>query len=287
MLEYYDGVFEMTDINIDSAFDTLAHEMVHNWPHMDRCSANDGCNSMRTWFVEGIAVYYAAVLPYRFGLQYQFRDVINRNAQAYYTSPLVTDSMDTIQDLTWQSFHAQRVPYYRGFMYLVKLDAELRQKTYGKVSIDDLVLILIDRQHRDLSYGPQDFLHLLEVHLGEGGLKEFEQMMRGDSLIRPPANSLAGLRLNCTTRLPHFELGFDESSVHEGAIVGLVPDSSAEKAGILEGDVVEDAGLYSWVADYHRRKMRLRLQRGGTILNVEYLPRGETMVDACQWELDH
>lgn len=288
VLEYYDGAFEMIDLNVDSAFDILAHEMVHNWPRMDRCSATDGCSCKRTWYIEGIAVYYAAMLPSRFGLvdEHAFRLIVNRNAQAYYTSPFVTDSIATVKTLTWQSFHAQRVPYYRGFMYLILLNAQLREKTGGSISIDDIVLSLFDRQRRGLSYGPQDFLDLLRAHLGEDALKGFDEMMTGGQLITPPADSFSGTHLNCTIKLPQFELGFEESSVPDGTILGLVPGSAAAVAGILNGDVIQDASLYGWAADDVDREMRLQLRRGGEMLNVTYLPRGKTLVNSCQLEID-
>lgn len=286
ILEYSTALLDLMAVGISNIFEILAHEMVHNWPKLEKCSEQDPCGAQRTWYTEGIAVYYAAILPYRFNLtsRAQFLTTINQNAQAYYTSPLVHLSNMEVSNLGWGTFHAQRMPYYRGFIFFVLLDSLIKQASKGSRSVDDLVLEMLRRQRSNLSYTPADFLALLNAELGQPGLAAYSAMSSGLPFIKVKDGAKLGLNLTFVRRdLPQYELGFDESSISSKRITGLVKGSRAEEAGLREGEEVMDGSLYGWTADDAGRKMRLKVRRGGEVVEVEYWPRTRHLVESWQW----
>jgi hypothetical protein len=280
VFEYYDGA----NISQENIFDLLAHEMVHNWPYLDWCDSDQSCTSYRTWYLEGIAVYYAAILPYRSGIysKAQFIGFMNKKAQAYYTSPCVNISSQDASDMAWSSFHAQRVPYFRGFIYIVTLSALILAATDGRLSIDDIVLDLLPRKNNHLPYGPQEFLGMIYNILGSDALYEFDDMISGNSLILPPVDSLKGFSL-VRRDMSSFELGFDEVSILNRRITGLVPGSRAEEAGLLEGDEVVDSTFFDDSADDVDEEMVVSVKRSGVVLKITYLPRAINTVECYQW----
>ena len=75
----------------DDLFHLLAHELVHTWPHMGPSRPEEDVESPdRAWYTEGIAEYYALMLPYRFVILEgeKLRRGMNDLATQYYTNPL-------------------------------------------------------------------------------------------------------------------------------------------------------------------------------------------------------
>ncbi|CZR55587.1 uncharacterized protein PAC_05475 [Phialocephala subalpina] len=284
VFEWSDDMVEMIALNLDAAFELLAHEMVHNWPKLDKCSIDDPCGANRTWYMEGIAVYYAVVLPYRFGLYdtKRFLEVVNGNAQAFYTSPLLKRSNAEVSDLGWSTFHGQRVPYFRGFMFFVLLDGWIKKASGGKRTVDDIVLEMLRRERNGLSYGPDEFVSLLRGELGEESVRKYEAMSDGEPFF--DREDGVYLALNFTrSDAPQYELGFNESSISEHKIIGLITGSRAAEAGLKEGDEIIDGSLYGWTADSSDRKMKLKLRKEGEVVDIEYSPRTKYLVESWQW----
>lgn len=300
IFEYSSGL----EITMEDSLSILAHEMVHNWPYLDLCTPfpisssvsvfSGACDDDRTWFNEGVAVYYSTVLPYRLGIYTtsQFTDMLNANAQAYYTSPLVNISNADATSRAWQTFHAQRLPYYRGFMYLLAVDAQIRAMSNGTRSVDDVVLALLARRQAGRPHGVNDFLGLVSDALGTGGesltIASYNEMASGSQFVVPPMESpdFVGLSIR-REEMPLFELGFAESSVSQGMISGLVPGSRAAEAGLQNGDMVIKSSFYGFTADVMDRWMHIQVRHsGGEEMRVQYWPRAKkTMVQGYQWGL--
>ena len=121
----------------------LAHETAHNWPRLD------GANLSETaWYTEGTAEYYSTLLAYRAKLITldKFVRLVNEKAADYATNPFINLSNDEAGKKFWEDARAQRVPYGRGFMYFVRLNAQIQDRSKGKRSLDDLVLEVLKRQ---------------------------------------------------------------------------------------------------------------------------------------------
>jgi hypothetical protein len=164
----------------DDIQDLLAHELVHNWPHMDEPEA------YRTWYDEGTAEYYSLVLPYRAGLSTleHVLDQIQQRANVYYGNPLRHISSEEAAELYWKDRRTQRIPYGRGFFYLIGVDHAIRAASGGKRSVDDVVLALV-KSHRQSGKMPKcaDWLEAVSGELGREARPEFDAMHRGQLLI--------------------------------------------------------------------------------------------------------
>jgi len=171
----------------DEIQNLLAHEMVHNWPHLDEPEA------CRTWYDEGTAEYYSIVLPYRAGLS-SLEDVLRQlqeRTHMYYGNPYRTITSEAAVDLYWKDRRAQRVPYSRGLFYIISVDHAIRAASGGRRSVDDVVLALV-KKHRQEGKAPKcaDWLEAVSRELGRDAAPEFEAMHRGELIL--PNNAWFG-----------------------------------------------------------------------------------------------
>lgn len=79
------------------------------------------------------------------------------NAQAYYTNPCVGLSNKEAHKRAFTNFSVVRLPYYRGFIHLVTLDAEIRRASNGSRSLDNVMLELLARMDASESFGIDTF----------------------------------------------------------------------------------------------------------------------------------
>lgn len=293
MFEYFPGCeFSLSD----STF-LLAHEMVHNWPRLGPCvpSATPQstsvssltawpCDSDTTWFDEGIAVYYGTILPYRLGVcnASQFTDELNSHAQSYYTNPSINVSNQEAHERPFASFGVVRLPYYRGFMYLVTLDAEIRRASDGSRSLDDVVLELLARKNAGQPFGVDEFLSLVSKDQ-QTVTNNYYEMASGKRLQVPSTDSMssAGLTLR-RVDMPPFELGYKES--REGNISDVVKGSRAAEAGLRVGDHVVETSDINWVAARLERNLKMRVRRSAeNAKDIIFWPRARYTVEGYQW----
>ncbi|WP_033290657.1 hypothetical protein [Amycolatopsis jejuensis] len=158
----------------------LAHEMVHNWPRLDESQDDDG-----GWFTEGIANYYADVLPYRAGLiGYEpFVGQINSNLSQYYSNRYRESPRAEILEMTWKDQAAQRAPYHRGYVYLFRVDSQIKTASAGKRSLDDVVLELLRRSENHEKVDANTWLTLVSKEIGDLAQQEYRDMINGKLLI--------------------------------------------------------------------------------------------------------
>ncbi len=169
------GYSAQTVPRMEDWFCTIAHEMVHNWPHMDDEPAGKG-----TWYTEGIAEYYSAVLPFRAGIvgAEETARHIGSKAKRYLESPLRGLSNADLAKIYWTDRRAQPVPYGRGFLYLANVEAQLVRA--GRGSIDDITRRFVkDGENME----PEHWAQFIAERLGPQGLKEFEEMKAGVPVI--------------------------------------------------------------------------------------------------------
>lgn len=286
LLEYDDDFRRFIPINDQVMKILLCHEMVHEWPLID--SGDDlsrGIEASAAWFDEGIANYYQAILSYRFGLfsRTEFIRELNSITSAYYTSPAIWMNDHLAEKLAWEDAHAQRIPYSRGAMFLLKLDAELRAASRGERSLDDPIVEIVRLKNARNPYGLEQWLSLIEAELGENSTTDFKEMLTGKMVILPPDTlEYLGLKLVRQDQ-EKYELGFDERSASNKVITGLVPGSRAEAAGLREGDILDKSYPIWLTADDFEMPMVVRVVRGDEIVTIEYMPRTWNKVESYQW----
>jgi hypothetical protein len=265
---------------LESLQSLLAHEMTHNWPAMQ------GDHGDTAWYSEGAAEYYSILLSHRAGVisLARFQEEINQRATGYYTNPYVKLTNRAAARIFWSDWSAQRVPYGRGFMYLAKVDAQIRAKSQGKRSLDDLVVPMFERRKQENPPSIDDWLTLVTAELGPRAKHDYADMVAGKLLV-PPKNSFAPCFKPVKHRQLPYQLGFEEKSLHDQPriIRGVVKGSAAAAAGLRDGDEVLE---FSDPLDLQRqldKNMVLTVRRGDEQLRIEYAPRGKP-VAAYKWE---
>lgn len=256
----------------------LAHEMVHNWPRLDGDDLAD-----TTWYTEGIADYYSALLPYRAGLitRERFVELVNEYAQEYQTNPAAGLSNQEAAQRFWQDAHAQKIPYGRGFMYFVRLDAQLAARSHGKRGVDDLVLNVLARQRAGGQVTTADWRALVTAELGDAAGREYDDMVAGKPIL-PPATAWGScLKLSQVAVRP-LDVGFDEMSM--AVVRKLRAGSPAAAAGLADGDRIVSMTNKTAAFKKEDQELMLVVARDGVERKVSYLPRGPAM-QVWRWEV--
>jgi hypothetical protein len=166
----------------------LGHEMTHTW------TAND----LGKWYDEGNAVFYQELLPWRAGLittdQYLRRDQQDR--QPLLHQPDDNTPEDQVVPRFWEDTRIRVLPYDRGAMYIAVLNGKIKRASGGKRSIDDLIKVMIARDHADQPITEAIWLDMLRAEIGEDG----PDGPQGDAGRRSDA---AGVRRLRTVLPPH------------------------------------------------------------------------------------
>jgi hypothetical protein len=255
----------------------LAHEMTHNWPMLE------GEHGDTSWYSEGNAEYYSILLSWRAGVidAGEFLKRINARARNYYQNPLQDLTLQQAEERYWHEANASYVPYGRGWMYLATTDAQIRERSQGKRTLDDVVVALADRARLKQSHTVGDWVELVTQEIGAQAKPEYEDMVAGVRLV-PPANTFGPCFRpeQFETRLN--DLGFDEGSL-QGAhkvIRGLRPGSNAAAAGLRDGDEVLRRSASDQEDPNH--EIILTIRRDGAEQDIKFLPEGKS-VPAYRW----
>lgn len=287
MFSYDDHDYEDPP-TIDSLALFLSHEMVHNWVNLSD-------NVTDNWYPEGLAEYYSIFLARSNGIisAEKFQRALNGKLTSYYTNPLVGLSNCEVAKLTWKLSDAQRIPYGRGLLFAIKIDALIRDRNKGAKTVDDIVLPQVQRRRRNEIIGISEFIDDLGALLADdpevGRLEAqrlYDEMVAG-VLVVSPKDSLAHLSLRLVRHdLPIWELGFDESMAIQGdrVISSLVPGSAAERAGLENGDRIMNEVKLDIVKESVDNELHLVVERKGKKrLDISFRPRGEQMVEAWSY----
>lgn len=245
----------------------LAHEIAHNWPRLDHPA-----HAESSWYSEGAAEYYSLRLSRRMGLMDddEYVEALNQRLEGYFTNAHVDVSNVRAGELYWTDSRAQRIPYGRGLVYLLQVDAQLKAAGHG--GLDDVVLEILERQRAGDRVDLDGWVALLEPALGPAARIGFDQMSEGHR-IELPVDALAPCFRVEEATVRGFELGYDRMNL--GKVTGLVPGSAAEAAGLEEGDTVLAFTPLDELREDPERMMQIRVERDGRELAFEYLPRGE------------
>lgn len=257
--------------------DLLAHEMTHNWPRLS------GEHGQTSWYSEGSAEYYSILLSWRAGISTpaEFLERINGRAANYYKNPLQTLTLEQAEERYWQEANASYVPYGRGFMYLARTDAEIRARTHGKRSLDDIEVEFAARSQKGEAPTVADWVNRVAQDLGPQARTEFAAMVAGKRLV-PPANSFGPCFKSQTFQTHLNDLGFDESSLRgsHGVVKGLRAGSNAALAGLKDGDQVLHHSLQD--QDDPNKPMVLSIERDGVTREIRFAPEGKS-IPAYRW----
>lgn len=261
---------------------TLAHEMFHTFqPYI---ASPAGLES--SWFGEGLATFYQARLPFRFGMltPAAYLADINWTAARYYTSSMARAPNSEVPLRFWADTRIRTLPYDRGMLYFVTVDDALRKSSGGKISLDDLMFAMLAIEKTGKVTDNGDWEGLLTQHLGPKAVDDFRAFLNG-AMPLPASDAFGPCFRRITRSLRRYELGFatDVLAQPRRVVRGLVPGSAADLAGLRNGDEIIDPVPQDGIQGEQTELIRLKVRRGKDVLPISYLPRGET-VDAFQWE---
>nr|MDQ3806367.1 peptidase M61 [Acidobacteriota bacterium] len=196
----------------------VAHEYFHLWNvkriRPDALGPFDYTRENYTrllWVAEGVTSYYESLLLRRAGLMTdrQFLDLQARAFQSLQNTPgRLEQSLEEASFDAWVKYYRQdentinsAVSYYdKGAVVALLLDLEIRRRSDGRRSLDDVLRQLYEEfGKRGRNYTPADFQRVAEQAAG-GSLEEFfKAYVRGrEELDYNAALDAAGLRLDTT-----------------------------------------------------------------------------------------
>lgn len=267
----------------------ISHEMFHTFsPMLNRPrSAAENFRIVDKWFSEGLAVFYAGLLPLRFGLisDAEYVNDLNFYVGRYYTSLMMSVPNADLPSRYWSDTRIRTLAYDRGMLYFASVDFDVRRTTGNRYSLDDLVRELRAREEGGRTIDNADWEELVRRYLGASGVEQFREFLAGTPPL--PASEAFGARFRrVSRRMRRYELGFDPQVLGERQRVvrGIVAGSEAQLAGLSNGDRIVEPVPQDRIQGTQDMKIHLRVERGSDQISISYLPRGE-FADAYQWEL--
>ncbi|KAI3546404.1 hypothetical protein CSPX01_04483 [Colletotrichum filicis] len=287
MLEYDD---RSSDVEDDRLIQLFTHEMVHSFATIDSGEANEN-----DWFEEGLAELYSSYLPYRLGFRGKdfLTSTINDHLQGYFTSPRINMDIRDAAAAMFNDWYAEWISYKRGFAYLLFMDLYLRRHTrsYDFTTagpLDSIILDLTTRHKQGEAVGARDWLAALKTSLvgDEFPIEEhYQDMLRGRAVMNFDGLSLGEpSKTLAAAQLPIMEFGFDKRSTNSRVVTGLIPGSTADKAGLWEGAQIVSVSRASDCIDDIQKTYKVVVQDGRGTRSIEYVPRAKKT--ALAWQLE-
>ena len=196
----------------------VSHEFFHLWNvkriRPDALGPFDYTQENYTkllWVAEGITDYYADLLLRRAGLitEGEFLSATARSIQNLQNTPgRLVQSVEESSFDTWIKYYRQdensinsQISYYdKGAILGLLLDLELRKRTNGAKSLDDVMRYLYTEFFKkNRNYGPADFQKASELVAGASLEDFFTRFVRGTEELDYTAFEAAGLRLETST----------------------------------------------------------------------------------------
>ncbi|MDM7923416.1 MAG: hypothetical protein QUS14_14050 [Pyrinomonadaceae bacterium] len=216
----------------------LAHEYFHNWNPGALGKMPDPEQQMY-WLSEGFTDYYTFALLYRGGVMTlgEYVKEVNERVREYYMLPTRTEPNDRIVKDFWNDRNVGRLPYLRGMIFAMNLDAAIRKASDGKHSLDDMVKDMYRAsREKKVELTPSAIAGFAAQYVGGDLMPEIERTIIRGELISPDAAALgSGVELQ-TVNLPVWEPGFDiDHMLKTREIKGVKTGSAAYDAGLRDG----------------------------------------------------
>jgi predicted metalloprotease with PDZ domain len=277
---------------------TVAHEFFHLW-NVKRIRPAvlgpfDYTREVHTrllWMVEGLTSYYGDRLLLRGGI----------DAPSEYLSRMaaVIDSIEhtpgrrmmSVEEASWNAWlrsdnaDSNTISYYtKGEVIGLLLDIEIRARTKGEKSLDDVMRYLMETYaNKGVGFSEDGFLKAVETVAGSDFHEFFDAAVRGrQQLDYNRYVRQAGLMVQVQVQPASIYLGIEFES--EGGLPRLrriVPNSPAERARLDAGDVLiamndERLTLENFRSRLHSHTIgetiKLTVLRGQRLLNLSIVP---------------
>jgi predicted metalloprotease with PDZ domain len=237
----------------------VAHEFFHLWNvkriRPDALGPFDYTQENYTkvlWVAEGITDYYADLSLRRAGLitESEFLSATARSMQQLQNTPgRLEQTVEESSFDSWIKYYRQdensinsQVSYYdKGALLGLLLDLEIRKRSNGAKSLDDVLRYLYaEFFKKNRNYGPSDFQKACELMAGSSLDEFFNKYVRGVvELDYNGALEAAGLRLDTTSGTGGVYFGADVAMEDDRLMVRRVyAGSPAYEQGLNAGDQI-------------------------------------------------
>ncbi len=251
----------------------LAHEMFHHWNGNLITLAQP--EQRGYWFSEGFTDFYARRLLRRSGRidDAEFVKELDEKVEHYLLSPVVDAPSSRIEAEFWTNHDVQSIPYERGDVIAMFVDAKIREASGGARSLDDLMRSMVSESRTRNSPFSVDELY---QRIGAACDRATAERVRGIADRGELAPIEASWFAPCLTMQVEprgkFELGFDfEATQSAKSITGVKPGSKAETAGLRDGQSWLGGSIY-FNDTHHDVELHVRDEQGERTLR--YAPVG-------------
>lgn len=268
---------------------TLAHEYFHTW-NPRRLGRNFEGDQERAgyWFTEGFTDFYAwrTLLDSGDYALPAFVDTWNEMLLAYANSPERGAPAQRIVEAFWKDRAVEKLPYQRGAIMAARWDRELRDRSAGRIGLDDVLRAM---QVRAKALGPASPKSPdLFVETAKGfGLNvgpEVDAVMKNGAPALLPKDAFGPCLPVTSVTIPAFDYGFDiDATYRTGKVTGVRPESAAYAAG-LRDDMTYMNRQGGRPGD-SRQTLVLRVTSDGAERLIGYSPAGKTQIVLQQIEM--
>jgi predicted metalloprotease with PDZ domain len=262
---------ELSGTGLAEALETAAHEFFHLWNVKRLRPAGLGPfdytreqYTRSLWFAEGVTAYYAYLHLLRSGVwsRQQFLEHLAEEIRGLELEPgrllMSAESSsfhawfyDRSPQMQETNFANTTISYYnKGAVLGMLLDLEIRARTGGQKSLDDVLLAMYRKFYAAPAadyYGPgqgyksEDILQAVNAVAGSDFTTFFERYVRGtEPLPHAPTLASAGLQLRVSTSADSApSLGVLTQRVDRGLqIVAVWPGRAADRGGLSRDDIL-------------------------------------------------
>ncbi|HKB16179.1 MAG TPA: hypothetical protein VKF62_08935, partial [Planctomycetota bacterium] len=214
----------------------LAHELFHNWngQKMPRVEPE----ALVYWFSEGFTDFYARRLLLRGGLitLEEYAADLSERVGSYLASPVRNDPNQRLLRDYWKDERVERLPYLRGDVVALLLDAGIRKASGGARSLDDLMRDLLARGRRGQTVGTDSLLALAASYAGKECAERLRRIVVEGETPQLPTDLLGPCLEGERVERASYEPGFDiQGSLAAKVVTGVIADSGAFRAGLRDG----------------------------------------------------
>jgi predicted metalloprotease with PDZ domain len=235
------AIMSTPDMREDLLKTILAHEYFHTWNPRRMGEMHSGDQERADyWFSEGFTDFYGWRLLLKSGEldPKAFAGIWNEMLLAYANSPAKDAPGAKIVDGFWKDRSVEKLPYQRGAILAAKWDRELRDKSGGRVGLDDVVRAMAVRAR---ALGPKspkapDLFVEVARTFGLDVKADVDAVIAGGAPALLPPNAFGTCLPVHTATTPAFDYGFDIDATRKtNTITGLKSGSPAYAAGLRDG----------------------------------------------------
>lgn len=204
---------------------------------------------------------------------------------AYFTNPHIHWPDQRAQAHFWEDFLAQQLPYHRGFIYFLRLNARILEHSNGILSLDNAVRDFTVLRLAGSRHDSARWVEMLDTKFlpPNEAYQEYQSMVSGE-VVRPygQGDLNIGLKMHRTS-CERFDLGFDMSSLNSRIVTGLRASSRAAQSGLREGDCITVISDLEMSLRNTSKNFTLEVTRNNLASNITFLPRSFDAVECYLW----